>query len=432
MWRSAFPQRLLSLTVAVIRRGPTRQMSSDLSLDMGLELGLERAAAGADAEVAPKATVAATVFGTVWRRLEKQHGRLNMRFPKEILWLNGAPGSGKGTIAKFVQEARHITHVAVSDLLDTPEARLIKASAKLVSDTDVLYALLNELLKSEHAFGIIVDGFPRSKVQVECLKFLHGKMMDLHHEFRQTEFSPSFSRPKFHIVMLYIEEGDSVERQLARGRRVREHNDRVQRTGHGTLMDLRPTDFDVAAAKTRYQIFREEAYDAIKSLRNSFHYHFISATGPVEKVRDLVLKEFEYQSSLELSDGAYARVAAIPNAADVSLRFRQKLVSELERFEETIPHVLSSVANVIVSDFLPIVHQCVSAGRARIRADAPIFRESPRAIEVAACILSERGFATSVVHDVEHVPVEVYPEGKVVCVEKPIVYFELEFPRGRR
>lgn len=82
------------------------------------------------------------------------------------MWLNGAPGSGKGTIAKFVQEQRHITHVAVSDLLNTPEARVIKASAGLVSDADVLYALFNELLKKEHAYGLIVDGFPRSKIQV--------------------------------------------------------------------------------------------------------------------------------------------------------------------------------------------------------------------------------------------------------------------------
>ena len=91
---------------------------------------------------------------------------------------------------------------------------------------------------------------------MECLKFLHGKMMDLHHEFRQSEFAHLFRRPKFHIVMLYIEEADSVERQLARGRRVREHNEQVQKSGEGTMYEVRPTDFDVAAARQRYQIFR--------------------------------------------------------------------------------------------------------------------------------------------------------------------------------
>jgi hypothetical protein len=128
---------------------------------------------------------------------------------------------------------------------------------------------------------------------------------------------------------------------------------------------------------------REEAYDAIKTLRNNFHYHFISASGPIEEashsvsfflqckcsfmdkeqtgslpfsvlhsqllsnrqVRDRVLKEFEYQSSLELSDGAYASLAAIPTAADVSLRYRQRLISQLERYQVdlfSLTHCLSS------------------------------------------------------------------------------------------
>lgn len=81
-------------------------------------------------------------------------------------------------------------------------------------------------------------------------------MLELHHEFRHSGVAQVFRRPKFHIVMLYIEESDSVDRQLLRGRRVREHNERVRRTGEGVLEEGRNTDFDVVAARSRYQLFR--------------------------------------------------------------------------------------------------------------------------------------------------------------------------------
>lgn len=49
-------------------------------------------------------------------------------FPKEILWLGGAPGAGKGTNTAFIMKERHLTAkpIVVSDLLDSPEARAAK------------------------------------------------------------------------------------------------------------------------------------------------------------------------------------------------------------------------------------------------------------------------------------------------------------------
>src|SRR5665213_1387907 len=37
------------------------------------------------------------IFGTVWEALEEEVGHSNLRFPKEIILLGGAPGAGKGT-----------------------------------------------------------------------------------------------------------------------------------------------------------------------------------------------------------------------------------------------------------------------------------------------------------------------------------------------
>lgn len=84
--------------------------------------------------------------------------------------LNGAPGSGKGTIAEFVMKARHITHIAVSDLLHLPEHETVKNTAELVNDAEVLQILLEELLKPKHEHGVVIDGFPRTPVcHCSCL-----------------------------------------------------------------------------------------------------------------------------------------------------------------------------------------------------------------------------------------------------------------------
>lgn len=107
--------------------------------------------------------VAQTVFESSWRRVEREIGAGNMRFPKEIIFLNGAPGSGKGTMAEYFVRERHITHVATSDLLDTPEARAIKASGRLVNDSEVFHLVLKTLLqpKVRRGWGGVGRSFPK-------------------------------------------------------------------------------------------------------------------------------------------------------------------------------------------------------------------------------------------------------------------------------
>ena len=79
-------------------------------------------------------------------------------------------------------------------------------------------------------YSVVVDGFPRTRVQVEAIKQLQDRMADLHKEFFHTDLSAHFPRPKFHVVMLYIAEEESIKRQMARGEKVAIHNAQV-RTG---------------------------------------------------------------------------------------------------------------------------------------------------------------------------------------------------------
>src|SRR6516162_110226 len=69
------------------------------------------------------------IFSAIWRELEGKFGRSRMRFPRELILLGGAPGAGKGTNSEFIRKVRSIdaAPVVISQLLDTPEARAVKA-----------------------------------------------------------------------------------------------------------------------------------------------------------------------------------------------------------------------------------------------------------------------------------------------------------------
>lgn len=56
--------------------------------------------------------------------------------------------------------------------------------------------------------------------------------------------------------MLYVDEEISVQRQLTRGRMIREHNLEVKKTGQGVLWEERVTDNDESVKKRKRLIIR--------------------------------------------------------------------------------------------------------------------------------------------------------------------------------
>src|SRR5882762_3979179 len=83
---------------------------------------------------------AQVIFNTVWEDLEEEVGHKNLRFPKEIILLGGAPGAGKGTQTRFIMQARGLTRppIVISELLVTPEAEKIKDQGGMVGDKEVV------------------------------------------------------------------------------------------------------------------------------------------------------------------------------------------------------------------------------------------------------------------------------------------------------
>ncbi len=67
------------------------------------------------------------IFASAWQDLEEDFGRENLRFPKEIILLGGAPGSGKGTNTAFIAKTRGLTcpPIVISALLDSVMANCL-------------------------------------------------------------------------------------------------------------------------------------------------------------------------------------------------------------------------------------------------------------------------------------------------------------------
>ena len=304
------------------------------------------------------------IFGSVWQSLEADFGRENLRFPKEIILLGGAPGSGKGTNTAFIAKTRGLTcpPVVISTLLGSPEAKRLKDAGNMVGDREVVGLLLRELMKPIYRDGVILDGFPRTNVQVECLKLLVDKMHGLRREFFNTSLSIHFRQPTVHIMVLFVDEKESIARQLNRGAEIRMHNDEVVRTGVGEMMEDRATDHDEALAQRRYRVFKEQTWEALQSLKEIFHYHFINAQGPIDEVEQNILKELQYQSTLELDPRTVDRLRSLPVASEIIVHSRQELVKRLDSYEFGQPALFAQVVTFISRKIMPIVRSALSSG----------------------------------------------------------------------
>lgn len=99
----------------------------------------------------------------------------------KIVILIGAPGAGKGTQARLLQDRRNIPQISTGDIFremkkaDTPlahEVQAIMASGKLISD-DITYRIVRERTsRSDTAGTYVLDGYPRTAVQAEQLEEL--------------------------------------------------------------------------------------------------------------------------------------------------------------------------------------------------------------------------------------------------------------------
>ena len=369
------------------------------------------------------------IFGAVWRELEAEVGHENLRFPKEFILLGGAPGSGKGTNTAFISKVRGLTcqPLVISSLLKSPEAKALKDAGNMVGDRDVIGLVLRELLREEYHDGVILDGFPRTNVQVECLKLLVDKMHALRREFYNTPLSIHFRQPTIHIMVLFVDEKESVARQLKRGRETKAFLESSTRTPGSPVPEDRPTDHDESLARRRYRVFKEQTWDALQSLKEIFHYHFINAQGPVAEVEENILHELEYQSTLELDSRTVDRLRGVPVASQIIIHARQELVKRLDSYELEHGPLFAAVVAFIEEKILPIVLRHAISGAAHINTEDKLM-EDPLALAMLIDVFSERGYHAGV--DIHRIEIPDHIElttGKITCRTKKVFRIEIRF-----
>lgn len=101
------------------------------------------------------------------------------------LILIGAPGSGKGTQAKYLTEKYHVPQIATGDLLraavaaQTPLGRQAKAimdAGQLVPNDIVIGMIRERISRPDADQGFVLDGFPRNIAQAMALDDILDKL----------------------------------------------------------------------------------------------------------------------------------------------------------------------------------------------------------------------------------------------------------------
>ena len=99
----------------------------------------------------------------------------------KIVVLMGAPGAGKGTQARLLQERTGLPQISTGDIFrelakaDTPlarEVREVQAAGKLVSDDLVIRVVQERTNRDDCRRGYVLDGFPRTTAQAAMLEKL--------------------------------------------------------------------------------------------------------------------------------------------------------------------------------------------------------------------------------------------------------------------
>ena len=125
----------------------------------------------------------------------------------------------------------------------------------------------------------------------------------------------------------------------------------------------------------------------------------INAVGTIDEVMQVILKEFEYQSSLELGmigflndicwcicwcnvkkkgfnlyflfyyidHRTYDAIAHIPIATKISIHARQDLISRLEHYQETEPELFLKAIKFVDDNVIHMVQRHAISGQALVR-----------------------------------------------------------------
>jgi adenylate kinase len=225
-----------------------------------------------------------------------------------------------------------------------------------------------------------------------------------------------------------VDEKESVARQLKRGRETRALIEAAARTGDAATPEDRPTDHDESLARRRYRVFKEQTWDALQSLKEIFHYHFINAQGPVAEVEENILRELEYQSTLELDPRTFDRLRGVPVASQIVIHARQEMVKRLDSYELEHGALFAEVVVFIEKKIVPVVLRHAISGTAHINTEDKLL-DDPLALAMLIDVFSERGYHAAVdIHRIEIPDRFDLKTGKITSRIKKVFRIMIRFP----
>ncbi|MCH9633667.1 MAG: adenylate kinase [Chlamydiae bacterium] len=186
---------------------------------------------------------------------------------KSIL-LYGPPGSGKGTLGKFLSSVGSHFHLSSGDIfrrlpIDSPAGKIVHqyiSKGLLVPDEvtiKIWHYYMSGLIATNHYYPqqqlLLLDGIPRTETQVEILK----KYIDVQK-----------------IILLDVkQEGDLFKRLQKRA-----------------LIEKRLDDQNPDVFKTRMDLYMKETTKILKSYPSDLVAEFSADQKPLEVLRDVLVR----------------------------------------------------------------------------------------------------------------------------------------------
>ncbi len=222
-----------------------------------------------------------TVAEEVWSKLQNKGAALE-KFPSTVIWLSGAPGAGKGTNSRCIIERRKLYKepLIVSGLLTAGEMQEKINKGLLLDDKTVIEIVFEALMNPAYKQGVLVDGFPRTKIQAASIVWLYNQIKAV---------NPNLS---FSVFVLTVGQEESVKRQLSRGNAAFAHNQQVKDAADSKEA-VRATDLDPKKALQRYEQFVKNTYPALMSLKSFLPLFEIDTTCSIEEAKNLVLRALD-------------------------------------------------------------------------------------------------------------------------------------------
>ena len=140
-----------------------------------------------------------------------------------------------------------------------------------------------------------------------------------------------------------------------------------------------------------------------------------------------ILRELEYQSTLELDARTVDRLRGVPVASQIVIHARQEMVKRLDSYELEHGALFAKVVVFIEQKIIPVVLRHAISGTTHINAEEKVL-DDPLALAMLIDVFSERGYHAAVdIHRIE-IPDRVDLEtGKITCRTKKVYRIMIRF-----